>query len=445
MVGIFLTGVGSFLGLIDRFDDVRRLPVLPGVLTVACLAFGWLLEKDAIERRGDRVLRFAGFGVLAPVASARLGFAALTPISVLFGLTVYRLGLGAMTPPQSSPCSARSCRGRRRQRGPGRRDVADGVRLPRLPRPASGPAPASSSSRATSRVSDVPVGAADAAWRRAAAAPASSRPPTSREVLRGLPADRRPARAGRAARRSTTRPCVRLADDVALVQTVDFFTPVVDDPVRLRPHRRDQRDLRRVRDGRPAAVRAGRRRLPGDLDHARRRRDPAGRRRVAAATRASRSSAATPFADPEPKYGLVVTGTVHPDAIWTNAGGQPGDVLVLTKALGTGVVANALRHDAAPPDDARRGRRLDDDAQPRRGDGAARASAPHAVTDVTGFGLRRPPARAGAGVRLRGAPAARRRCRCCRARATWPQGGHVPGGSRRNRRRPPPTPRRRRT
>ena len=99
VVGIFVTGAGSFLGLIDRFATFDDYPFVPGVLTVACLAFGWLLEKDAIERRGFRVLRFAGFGVLAPVAISLVGFAALTPISVLFGLTVYRLGLGAMTPP----------------------------------------------------------------------------------------------------------------------------------------------------------------------------------------------------------------------------------------------------------------------------------------------------------------------------------------------------------
>ena len=99
VAGIFLTGVGSFLGLIDRFETFDDYPFLPGLLTVAVLVFGWLLEKEAIERRGFRVFRFAGFGVLAPVAISLVGFAALTPISVLFGLTVYRLGLGSMTPP----------------------------------------------------------------------------------------------------------------------------------------------------------------------------------------------------------------------------------------------------------------------------------------------------------------------------------------------------------
>ena len=45
--------------------------------------------------------------------------------------------------------------------------------------------------------------------------------------------------------------------------------------------------------------------------------------------------------DTEPKYGLAVTGVVHPDEVVTNAGAQPGDALVLTKPLGTGVLASS--------------------------------------------------------------------------------------------------------
>jgi selenide, water dikinase len=88
----------------------------------------------------------------------------------------------------------------------------------------------------------------------------------------------------------------------------------------------------------------------------------------------------------EPLYGLAVTGLVDPARIWRNAGARIGDVLVLTKALGTGVVANALRNDA-----------VDDDvlaaavASMTTLNGVAadllRGLDPHAVTDVTGFGL----------------------------------------------------------
>src|SRR5690606_28467671 len=52
--------------------------------------------------------------------------------------------------------------------------------------------------------------------------------------------------------------------------------------------------------------------------------------------------------DPEPKYGLVVVGEVDPARMVTNAGGRPGDLLVLTKPLGTGVLATALKAGAAP-------------------------------------------------------------------------------------------------
>jgi selenide,water dikinase len=90
--------------------------------------------------------------------------------------------------------------------------------------------------------------------------------------------------------------------------------------------------------------------------------------------------------DHEPKYGLAVTGTVHPDRVWRNRGGRPGDRLVLTKPLGTGVITTAIKHEVAPPDSAAAAiegmLRLNRDAA----DALATVDA-HAVTDVTGFGL----------------------------------------------------------
>jgi selenide,water dikinase len=90
--------------------------------------------------------------------------------------------------------------------------------------------------------------------------------------------------------------------------------------------------------------------------------------------------------DNEPKYGLAVTGVVHPERIWTNAGARPGDALVLTKPLGTGVLFNANRSgklayrdlEALLPDVAAlNGPALE----------AARRFDVHAATDITGFGL----------------------------------------------------------
>jgi selenide,water dikinase len=90
--------------------------------------------------------------------------------------------------------------------------------------------------------------------------------------------------------------------------------------------------------------------------------------------------------DPEPKYGLAVTGVVDPRAVLTNAGGRAGDALVLTKPLGAGTVATALKRGLAAPELVDRAvavmATLNDVAAEQ-----ARAAGAHALTDVTGFGL----------------------------------------------------------
>ena len=90
--------------------------------------------------------------------------------------------------------------------------------------------------------------------------------------------------------------------------------------------------------------------------------------------------------DVEPKYGLAVVGTVHPDGIWPKSGARPGDVLFLTKRLGTGIVLQAKRDGSASDDafDAAVGSMLE-----LNGHAAdlLRPFEPSAVTDVTGFGL----------------------------------------------------------
>jgi selenide,water dikinase len=92
--------------------------------------------------------------------------------------------------------------------------------------------------------------------------------------------------------------------------------------------------------------------------------------------------------DPEPKFGLAVVGTVHPEHVLTNAGARPGDVLVLSKPIGLGVISTALKRGAAPDaavDAAVRVMtRLNADG---RDAAVALGPAVHAATDVTGFGL----------------------------------------------------------
>jgi len=90
--------------------------------------------------------------------------------------------------------------------------------------------------------------------------------------------------------------------------------------------------------------------------------------------------------DPEPKYGLAVTGAVHPERVITNAGGRPGDALVMTKPLGTGAVVTARKHGQA--DETLLARAVDVMAALNAAAGAAAVAAgASAMTDVTGFGL----------------------------------------------------------
>jgi len=90
--------------------------------------------------------------------------------------------------------------------------------------------------------------------------------------------------------------------------------------------------------------------------------------------------------DAEPKYGLAVVGTVHPNGIWPKNGARPGDALFLTKPLGTGLIMTGVKRGIAGTQPLERAirwmRTLNKDAAD-----AIRPFAPNAVTDVTGFGL----------------------------------------------------------
>ena len=90
--------------------------------------------------------------------------------------------------------------------------------------------------------------------------------------------------------------------------------------------------------------------------------------------------------DPEPKYGMAVTGVVAPGDVLTNAGGRPGDALVLTKPLGAGAVATAIKRGLADPDLVERAVTVMTTLNDRAAE-QARAAGAHALTDVTGFGL----------------------------------------------------------
>ena len=90
--------------------------------------------------------------------------------------------------------------------------------------------------------------------------------------------------------------------------------------------------------------------------------------------------------DAEPKYGMAVTGVVDPQRIVTNAGARAGDILVLTKPLGTGILTTALQRNAIVPSDLGEAvgwmTTLNEAAA-----AAMLAAGAHAATDITGFGL----------------------------------------------------------
>jgi selenide,water dikinase len=179
---------------------------------------------------------------------------------------------------------------------------------------------------------------------------------------------------------------VRLRPDLAVVQTADFFTPIVDDPY----------DFGRIAatnalsdvyamGGTPVSalnlVAFPLETLGGDVLREILR---GGHDAVEAAGAAIVGGHS--IDDPEPKYGLAVTGTVHPDEVTTNAGGRPGDVLFLTKPLGGGVVSTAAKRGIASPDLIAAAVEVMTTLNAGAA-GAARAAGAHAVTDVTGFGL----------------------------------------------------------
>jgi selenide,water dikinase len=178
----------------------------------------------------------------------------------------------------------------------------------------------------------------------------------------------------------------RLRDDLALVQTVDFFTPIVDDPYDF---------------GRIAAVNAlsdvyamGATPLTAlnicafptdDVDLGVLRRILEGGAAVARQAGVALLGGHT-IKDAEPKYGWAVTGTVDPRRVVTNANARPGDVLVLTKPLGTGILTTALKRDRI---DAQSLQPAVDAMLTLNAD-AARAMlevGARAATDITGFGL----------------------------------------------------------
>jgi selenide,water dikinase len=177
----------------------------------------------------------------------------------------------------------------------------------------------------------------------------------------------------------------RLRPDLAIVQTVDFFAPIVDDPFTFGQIAAANAlsDVYAM-GGDPCTalnVAAFPRDLPveilaeilrGGFEKAR----EAGVVVVGGHT----------LVDEEVKYGMAVTGTIHPDRIWRNVGARPGDVLLLTKPLGTAIVTTAVKRGAEIPD-ALAAAIASMTTLNAAASHAMRDVDVHACTDVTGFSL----------------------------------------------------------
>jgi len=177
----------------------------------------------------------------------------------------------------------------------------------------------------------------------------------------------------------------KLTDDIAIVQTCDFFTPILDDPhefgqvaaanslsdvyamggrpliamnIVCYPCSLGMESLREILRGGAEKVWESGALLVGGHS----------------------------VDDQEPKYGLSVTGIVHPDRVVLNRGAQPGDAIVLTKPLGTGIVSTALMADMADSQAQRSLYQVMSALNDKASQAMLEAGA-HACTDITGFGF----------------------------------------------------------
>lgn len=179
----------------------------------------------------------------------------------------------------------------------------------------------------------------------------------------------------------------RLSADQAIVETADFFTPVVDDPYWFgRIAAANAFSDVWAMGGRPLfalnlvgwPVKALPMELLGEVLR--------GGAEAAALAGASILGGHS-IDDPEPKYGMAVTGLVHPDRILRNVGARPGDRLLLTKPLGSGILTTAIKRGVALGPLLDEVTRLMAGLNRAAGEVLAASGEVHALTDVTGFGL----------------------------------------------------------
>ena len=181
--------------------------------------------------------------------------------------------------------------------------------------------------------------------------------------------------------------CVyRLTDEIAAIHTVDFFTPIVDDPYWFGQIAAANAlsDVYAM-GGRPA-VAMNLLCVPNCLSKGTIRRILLGGHDKAVEAGCVIAGGHT-IQDQEPKYGLCVTGYVHPDKVLKNVGARPGDAIVLTKPIGTGVLTTGAKAGLVEQENYDAMVRCMAALNAQAAEEMLHCDAVHACTDVTGFGL----------------------------------------------------------
>jgi len=177
----------------------------------------------------------------------------------------------------------------------------------------------------------------------------------------------------------------KINDEIAMIQTLDFFTPIVDDPYSFGQIAAANALSDIYAMGGNATLAMNIVGFPNCLETWVLKEIMRG-----GAEKVKESGAILvgghSIEDKEPKYGLSCTGMVHPNRIWRNFGAEPGDVLILTKPLGMGVLATALKEDMLKETTVKEAIEV----MSYLNKYAKEAASPftiHACTDITGFGL----------------------------------------------------------
>lgn len=178
----------------------------------------------------------------------------------------------------------------------------------------------------------------------------------------------------------------KLTEESALVQTLDFFTPIVDDPYTFGAiaAANSLSDIYAMGGAPLTAMSILCYPAKGDLDDlAEIMRGGAGKLAEARCALVGGHS----VADDEIKFGFSVTGVIHPSEVRTNAGAKAGDSVVLTKKIGTGIISTALKRGIASDEHVRGAVESMLELNRNACEAGVRANAVHGCTDITGFGL----------------------------------------------------------